>query len=128
MHSYEKRAYAGFLPRCEEKKDERKNLHVVFNGLKGLVAMNTDAQTGHIRGWKITDHWRKKKEKKKRKNNNFADTYEPFLSSRLRAIQAFNTCEDLSKPALDILISALQQRSDERVPVTSGRGFQNKAL
>lgn len=58
------------------------------------------------------------------KSIKLTETYEPYLSSRLRAIQAFDARGDLSNLTLDIFAS-LGRRSDtgDQSPATSGQGL-----
>lgn len=65
--------------------------------------MDTGAHTEYISGWKIKPL--------RVKSKKLTETYEPFLSSRLRAIQAFDTRGGFSHLTLDILMSR-QRRSE----------------
>lgn len=106
-------AYVWFEPRAVKKG--MRNNPSVSNGLKMLAVMDTYAHTEDItQQQKITSlrvMW-----------NKLTESYEPFLSSRLSAIQAFEERGALSDLKFDITISR-QRRSDPRVHVTSGQGI-----
>lgn len=110
--------YYGLRENWAHKSNSLINVLCVYR----VVAMDTDARTEYLRG-KNENHQSLIDNSKKP-----TETYEPFLSSRLRAIQAFDAHGGRSKLTLDILTirTASAARNQSTRDIRSAGHFQNK--
>lgn len=98
---------------------ENERIISALSGVKRLVAMDTDAHTDAQLLQQSFINDRKAQQTERR-------IHEPFLSSRLRANQTFETSGDLSKAALDIFTTAAKQWPEAGVTATSGQGLSKQ--